>query len=389
MSADVVVVGGGISGAAAAYRLSRDGVGVTLVDAAHEGQATAAGAGIISHAALRPLPDHWMRLFRESTRYYGSLVSHLAEDGEPDVGYAVVGEIIIAPGEDGPDRLVEIASTLSRENDRWPDLPVGEIDMLSPAEARRLFPPLADGLGAVHTSKVGRVDGRLLRDALHRAVTRRRGRVVTGTVRLEDRGGASAPAVHVAGERIEVDAVIVAAGAWTPELLVPLGVDLPVAPQRGQIVHVAVPAADTSSYPVVSGHGAGYMVAFPTGRVVLGATREDGAGFDYRVTAGGVGDILNRALEVAPGLGGATLQEIRVGFRPASSDGMPILGPVPGFTGLFVATGFGPSGLTLGPYSADLVAATATGARPSTPGDVAADVLAPFSPSRFGAGGRR
>ncbi len=339
LSADLVVVGGGISGASAAYRLARDGVGVVLVDARHEGQATAAGAGIISTGALRDLPLHWARLFQDSTRYYGDLISRLAEDGEGDVGYAIVGDLIIAPGPEEAERLAEVAARLTEENDRWPGAPVGEIDLLTPAEARRLFPPLAEGLGAVHTSKVGRVDGRLLRVGLHR-----------------------------------------------PELLAPLGVGPPVVPQRGQIIHLDLPGAETAAYPVVSGHGSDYIVSFPPGRVVLGATREDGSGFDYRATAGGVHEILSRALAVAPGLAEGTLQEIRVGFRPASPDGMPILGAVPGYDLLYLATGFGPSGLTLGPYSADLVAAAAIGGRPPTPGEAPTDRLGPFSPSRFPAG---
>lgn len=383
MSSDVVVVGGGISGASAAYRLAGDGVEVTLVDARHDGQATAAGAGIISHGALRSLPSHWIGLFRESTRYYRALVSRLAEDGEPDVGYAVVGEIIIAPGADGPARLSEMATRLAEENDQWPDRPVGEIGVLSPVEARQLFPPLAQGLGAVHTSKVARVDGRLLRDALHRAAARRGARLVTGAARLASRGADVAPAVEVAGERIEAGSVIIAAGAWTPELMAPLGVGVPVVPQRGQIVHLALPGADTASYPVVSGHGSDYVVAFPPDRVVLGATREDGSGFDYRVTAGGTHAILTRALGIAPGLAGGTLREIRVGFRPVSPDGMPILGAVPGYDRLYLATGFGPSGLTLGPYSADLVAAAAAGG-PAPGGGDATELLAPFSSGRFG-----
>ncbi len=380
------MVGGGISGAAAAYRLARDGVGVTLVDAGHQGQATAAGAGIISHAGMRGLPYHWTRLFRESTRYYGTLVSRLAEDGEEHLGYAVVGEIIVAPGGDAPTRLAGIAARLSEENERWPDAPVGEIEILAPAEARRLFPPLAEGLGAVHTSKVARVDGRLLRDALRRAARRRGARLVAGTARLESSGDAAVPVVEIDGQRIEAAAVIVAAGAWTPELLAPLGAAPPVAPQRGQIIHLTLPSTGTASFPVVSGHGSDYVVCFPPTRVVVGATREDGSGFDYRVTAGGANEVLNRALGIAPGLAAATLHEIRVGFRPASADGMPILGALPGHDGLYLATGFGPSGLTLAPYSADLVAAVVSGGATPTPGQTATDLLTPFSASRFPAG---
>jgi D-amino-acid dehydrogenase len=79
---------------------------------------------------------------------------------------------------------------------------------------------------------------------------------------------------------------------------------------------------------------------------------------------------------VAPGLADAEVREIRVGLRPLSADGLPVLGAVPGVGGVFVVTGHGPSGLTLGPYSARLVAAQMLGAPPGTD-------LTPFSIARF------
>jgi D-amino-acid dehydrogenase len=67
-------------------------------------------------------------------------------------------------------------------------------------------------------------------------------------------------------------------------------------------------------------------LAFDESRVVAGATREVGTGFDYRVTAAGQAEVLSEALRIAPGLGVATVIETRVGFRPVSADGRPLLG---------------------------------------------------------------
>ena len=78
----------------------------------------------------------------------------------------------------------------------------------------------------------------------------------------------------------------------------------------------------------------------------------------------------------APGLAGAEIREIRVGLRPLSSDGLPVLGAVPGVRGAFLVTGHGPSGLTLGAYSGKLVAEQMLGKPP------ALDMSA-FSVSRF------
>ncbi|HEU5199584.1 MAG TPA: FAD-dependent oxidoreductase, partial [Ktedonobacterales bacterium] len=110
--------------------------------------------------------------------------------------------------------------------------------------------------------------------------------------------------------------------------------------------------------------------------VVAGATREDGPGFDVRLTVAGVHEVLSEALRVAPGLAGATIQETRIGLRPASPDGLPLLGHVPGLERVFLATGHGPSGLQLGPYSGALVADLLLG----QPAHVD---LTPFAPERF------
>jgi D-amino-acid dehydrogenase len=87
-------------------------------------------------------------------------------------------------------------------------------------------------------------------------------------------------------------------------------------------------------------------------------------------------EVLGEALRVAPGLQDASLDEVRVGLRPASPDGRPMLGAAPGVDRLLLATGHGPSGLLLGPYSGKLIAEIVTG------GAASAD-LAPFAVARF------
>jgi D-amino-acid dehydrogenase len=166
--------------------------------------------------------------------------------------------------------------------------------------------------------------------------------------------------VRLGGELIEGDAIIAATGAWTGSFLQPTGLAVPVQPQRGQIMHISLGEVDTSRWPVVlpgaSGH---YLVAFDGGRIVAGATRETGAGFDYRITPAGLAEILEQALAVAPGLADGTYLETRVGFRPMGPDIRPLLGPVPGLDGLVVATGLGASGLTMGPLAGSLAAQAA------------------------------
>ena len=88
-----------------------------------------------------------------------------------------------------------------------------------------------------------------------------------------------------------------------------------------------------------------------------------GSGYAARTSAAGVEEVVREALRVAPGLADARLLEIRVGLRPQPLDGLPVLGAVPGVEGVFLATGHGPTGLQLGPYSGKIAATLAQGQR--------------------------
>jgi D-amino-acid dehydrogenase len=228
---------------------------------------------------------------------------------------------------------------------------------------------------ALHVAETARVDGRLMRAALQRAARRHGASIVRGNAEVVP-GDAGRARLFVDGRQSPAENVVVAAGAWSASLAAALGVAIPVYPQRGQIAHLELPETDTSRWPVVLPFQGHYLLTFPRNRVVAGATRENDSGFDYRMTAGGVHEVLGQALRVAPGLQRATLREIRVGFRPATADGLPILGRIPGFTNLFIATGHGPSGLTLGPHAGTLIVDLIRGEA------IALD-LTPFAVERF------
>ncbi|MFD2473475.1 NAD(P)/FAD-dependent oxidoreductase [Amycolatopsis silviterrae] len=348
----VVVVGGGIVGAAAGYELVRAGVDTVLVDEAATGRATSAGAGIICPWSSAVDDPDWYRMATGGAEYYEGLRAALAEDGETDLGYRRVGSL----------RLVsesEAAQEFRRISNRAKESPLaGEVELIDAQQARELFPPLAHDGPAIHIPGAARLDGRLVRDAMRRAAVRRGARVVEGTAEIVDGG------VRAGGEFLGADGVIAAAGAWSPALLKPLGVEVRVEPQRGQIVHLRLPGTETSHWPVVLPQSRHYLLAFDDSRIVVGATREEGAGFDHRVTAAGLAEVLAEALSVAPGLADATYVETRVGFRPAGPDIRPLLGAVPQVKGLVVANGLGASGLTMGPYAGSIAARLARRADP-------------------------
>lgn len=358
VAGDFAVIGGGIGGASAAYRLARQGHRVTLIDRGDTGQATAAGAGIIAPGSSNH-EGAFFPIAQLAGLHYPELVAQLADDEAGDTGYEIAGELVIARDEteavELPGRLADI---LARQAGGMPN--VGEAYLIDPDEAVRRFPPLGRPAGAIWVRDAAKVDGRLLRDALRRGIERRDGRTVTGHA-IPVRDGDRIVAILINGERITVDGVVLAPGAWANELTVALGFEVPITPQRGQIFHLRVPGTDTGSWPIVVGSFDHYILTFGPDRVVVGATRETGSGFDPRLTAGGVVHALSNALGIASGLATATFHEPRVGLRPSTLDRLPILGRAPGLSNVTLAMGFGPSGLLLGPWSGARAADLVTG----------------------------
>ncbi|MFD3258078.1 NAD(P)/FAD-dependent oxidoreductase [Paenibacillus lentus] len=340
-----IVVGAGILGASTAYQLAKRGAEVIIVDRKDKGQATDAAAGIICPWLSQRRNQAWYKLAREGARFYPSLIEELEKDGETETGYARVGALRIHRER---EKLVELEKRAEQRKHDAPEM--GEITLLPPGEVKRLFPPLADDYAALHIGGAARVDGRALRNALLRAAIRKGAAFLNGEARLQFQGD-KVTGIRFGDEQIASDAVIVCAGAWVNQLLEPLGVEFKATFQKAQIVHLALPGADTGSWPVIIPPGDQYILAFDDNRIVIGATHEnDPQGFDTRITAGGMQEVLNKALEYAPGLASSTFLEARVGFRPFTPGFLPVIGPMPGWQGIFVANGLGASGLTMGPY---------------------------------------
>lgn len=373
---DAVVVGGGLLGTALGYHLARDGARTLLIDRADTGRATDAGAGILSPETNSRDPEAWFRLACEAVEYYPALIERLREDQDGDTGYARCGKLVVAVTDDEIEPFERARGIIFERRQRRGAPRPEDLHEISAAEARELFPALARPHGAIYSRVAARVDGRLLNRALMAAATRRGLTIRKGGVeRLTIERGAVQGVVSE-GEPIAADAVAIAGGAWSEAFGKQLGVHIAVEPQRGQIVHLGLRGTDTERWPMVSAFHHHYLVAWPDSRVVAGATRETGSGFAPHTTADGVRQVLAEAIRVAPGLAPAEIREIRVGLRPFTRDGIPVLGPIPGTAGAFLATGHGPTGLTLGAYSAMVVARQLLGQPAGTD-------LAPYSVARF------
>ena len=345
----IAVIGSGVAGASTAFALAAGGAEVVVVDRVLRGQATAAGAGIIqpwSSSADGPTYD----LYAAGAAYYPTLIERLGAVGVSDIGYRVAGSLVVHADP------AQLDAAEQRLRHRTAGVAVaGTVDRLDEREARALFPPLDPALAAVYVSGGARVDGRRLREGLLAGAGRLGAVVVDAPARLVS-AAAGSWAVHTPDGEIGADAVVVAAGAWANSVLDPVGYQLDVEPQRGQIAHLLLAGSDTADWPSVLPMASHYLVSFDAGRIVVGATRETGSGFDPRITAGGVLEVLSNALSIAPGLASASLIETRVGLRPLAAGHGPFLGAVPGHPDLFVNAGFGPAGLTMAPVAGEALA---------------------------------
>jgi len=357
---DIVIVGAGVVGAAMAYRCAEQGARTLLLDAEAPGRATDAGAGILAADALPPDRSARWKLFHDSARHYDELIEKLAADGaagsgEASIGWERCGQLIVAFGDREAQALGAYIDVMHAPH--HPPVPASaRVAEISAKEVRHRLPIVAEPSRAAWIRSSARVDGRELRAGLLAAASRH-GLVMehASVERLLVEQG-RVVGVRTAGRTVAAGSVCIAAGAWSAELVAPLGVDLHVEPQRGQILHFELPGVDTARWPILSTLTDYYLVSWPGGRVAVGATRETGSGFGARPTADGLRELLDRAAAMAPQLGNAVFREVRVGLRPRSNDDLPFMGPVPGVEGAFVCTGHGSEGLTLGPYSGWLVA---------------------------------
>lgn len=372
-SADVIVIGGGLIGWSTAFELAKRGLEVIVTDRGEPGFATQAGAGIIAPgASVRSLPAT-ASLAAAAMRHYPHLLNQLETANAGETGYRTVGALFVATNDAEADKLPDVLSMIEKRKTAGLGN-IGEVRMLSGVEAKELFPALEELPAAIHLSDAARLDGRLLRAALERASRAAGVRLAAGSAALKRTKGSVT--VSIDGEKVRSKSVVIAAGAWSNTLGEQCGISIPVYPQRGQIVHIALPEAVTEFWPIVEGFHTHYIVTFGPNRVVCGATREHDSGYELRLTAGGQREVLGEALRIAPGLASGTIAEWRIGLRPFSRDQLPILGSHPGIENLYLCTGHGPSGLTLGPLSGAAVAQLIAGETPEVD-------LQPFSIERF------
>ncbi|HEV8372673.1 MAG TPA: glycine oxidase ThiO [Actinomycetota bacterium] len=372
-AADVVVVGGGVIGLGIAWRAAQAGIAVTVVDQAPGRGASWAAAGMLApvtevHYGEQPL----LRLNLDAAASWPAFAAELEAASGRGIGYRRCGTLTVARDADDNAALDDLYRFQLR---------CGlQVERLRSRDCRRLEPGLAPGVrGGVLAAGDHQVDNRALVQGLLTACRRAGVALLAGRAAELLVDGERVVGVRLAGgERLAGGTVVLAAGCWSGGLrgLAP-GLLPGVRPVKGQLLHLRGPASEPLCQRNLRGLEV-YVVPRADGRVVVGATVEE-QGFDTRVTAGAVHDLLRAALELLPDVAELELVETVAGLRPGSPDNAPLLGPA-GQDGLVVATGHYRNGILLTPVTAASVAELlATGKAP--------EVIAPFSPGRFAAGG--
>jgi glycine oxidase len=367
--ADAVVVGGGVIGLGIAWRATQAGMTVTVVDEAPGRGASWAAAGMLAPVTeLHYGEDELLALNLASAARWPGFAAEVEEASGQPVGYRPGGTLAVARDADDNAALEDLYRFQLR---------CGlDVQRLRSRECRQLEPGLHPSIrGGVLAAGDHQVDNRALVLALLGACERAGVRMLAGRVaELATQDDRVTGVVLAGGEARSAGTVVLAAGCWSGGLGGLAAEALPpVRPVKGQLLYLRGPA----DQPLCSGNVRGlevYVVPRGDGRVVVGATVEE-QGFDTRVTAGSVHDLLRAAMELLPDVAELELLETVVGLRPGSPDNAPMLGPA-GPEGLVVATGHYRNGILLTPVTADAVAELlATGQVP--------ELIAPFGPGRF------
>jgi glycine/D-amino acid oxidase-like deaminating enzyme len=377
---DVLVVGAGIVGASTARFLAERGVSVTILDA-HDPAWGASGRNPGFVWLHTRAAGTQMELARAGRELYGSLVEELDDfEFRPSGGMTYFFQ-----------EQAEVFPAFVDER-RAAGLPM---ELLDPSEARDRCPALPEDIAGSTWNpldahiRTGRLVEALVVDAERRGAKLERDARVQ---RIDVTAGRATGVTTDAGRSYGGSVVVVATGAWTPALLEPLGVDLPISAMRLQVAETE--PTDPRFGPVLYGPTAIKQYAFVRGlpgfdadrfthpleraadglaMLELVAQRADGhvllgcpmdyPGPDDRATVAGLALTFGVLGERFPALAGLAVERTWAGLLPETPDALPILGLAPWIEGLALATGH-VFGNVAGPISGKLLAQVLTGERP-------------------------
>ena len=370
---DVVVVGGGVIGCAIAYFAATAGAGVTLIERSRlAAGASGVAAGMLAPQVEAPFADAFFDLALLGRAEHGPTAERLLDEVGLDVEYRATGILRMA-------RTEAERADLMRQY-RWQSAAGLAAEWLEPGDLGTRE-PLLRGVagrllaGGLWLADEGQVRSPRLVQAFAAGAARAGARLLEGTpVTGFATSGDRVIGVQISGGVVRGETVVLAAGVWSPDLARNLGLELPVAPVKGQVLSLR--GLERTPRQVLWS-GECYLVPRPDGEIVLGATEEEG-NYDARPTLAGVNRLTEAALEVVPAVGSLVVEGIWAGLRPAAPDRYPIVGWAPALERLMVATAHYRNGVLLGPLTGKRVAAHVLEGAPL-------GEFERFSPARFAA----
>ena len=334
-------------GCAVAYELARRGASVQIVDDRPAGMgATQASAGMLApYTEAKDRNAVFLDIAVRSLSLYDDFVARVVEAANMLVGYQRTGTLEIATTDERMAGLRHMADRLSARD--------VTLSVLDAAAARAEEPHLChDVAGALFIASHGSVRAGELTRALAAAARHHGAQLVEGSRvhKIVRRDGDFL--VETGRGSLSASFVVLAAGSWSGQIEIEGVARPPIRPVRGQLLHLAWPGPALRR--VVWGEHC-YLVPWDNGTLLVGATMEE-VGFEERTTVAGVRDLLDAACELAPHARTAGFLGARSGLRPASADGMPIIGASRVLPNLMYATGHFRNGVLLAPLTAQLVA---------------------------------
>jgi glycine oxidase len=341
----VVIVGGGIIGCATALELASSECEVTLIERGKLGnEASWAGAGLLCALLPWDYREEVTRLVDGSRALYPEWVGALSASGV-DPEYRTSGLLVLPPY-----NLKKALAWAHTSGESLLELPAHTVESSLAIDAPSLW--MRD-VAQVRNPRLLRA----LRQMLDlRGVTVLESTPVSGWQEFNSR----ITGVLTPRGVLEAEMFVVAAGAWSGEVLGEWGAQLPVKPVRGQIVLYKTAPGRLRHMLYRDGL---YIIPRDDGHVLVGSTLED-VGFDKRVTAAARESLTQGAVELLPWLKDTPIVGHWAGLRPGSTDNIPIIGRHPQIENLFINSGHYRYGVTLAPISAQLMADEILG-RPS------------------------
>jgi glycine oxidase len=344
---DAVVIGAGVIGCAVAWRLGQAGMRVVVVERGRVGgEASHAAAGMLAPLVEADREDEFFNLTAASLATYADFARELKASSGVDVEYRDEGTLCLALTENDEQELER----------RWQRLHEAGLNVrrLNAGCALKLEPLLNQTLRfALKFPGDHQVDNRRLMTALHGAARNAGIEFLTHTEARElltenVAGRSRVSGVLTARGEIHARTVVIAAGSWSSLLRCDEAQRFEVEPARGQMAALEMPAP-AARHVIYSRRG--YLVPRLGGYLIAGSTIER-AGYDKRVTAGGMASVINNAIEIMPCVADQAVIETWAGLRPRAPDDLPILGPDPRVEGLIYATGHYRNGILLAPITA-------------------------------------